>query len=493
MTVTMDIEIELKLLATPSAQQDILTWLGQSTLNYRVFPGKQLRNDYFETPQRTLRKHDIGLRIRGHNGEFEQTVKTKGRVIAGMHQRPEYNVPLSTPDLKLGLFELEIWPQSIDVAELESQLYTMFSTDFLRHTYLITWDNTTQIELVFDIGKITANGRQVDICEIELELKSGDPRQLFELAKQLVDVTPLRFGLQSKAARGYQLADNRADEQYEPPTHFNAFPDKPLIDNAVSALEQALSVWQHGEAAFYQSQNIDDWRTMRAGISLVQEIIAVYQSSFVTSASAETNESATAPDVLALQKKLSSLLMHYQQTDTLLAAQYMQAHHFLELNEVPHHAVVNLQLNEFIKNRNLLTMLNDVLANPENMRVQLSLGAFCMDVAKEVGARTAQMATHRKKQSTHSALQQFITDALLTNEENVAQTRNKLAACKVLWGELNLERALQSDVNPWSVFRREDKITMCKALKNLLEEQVLRLDPKIEQALLAWCANNESI
>ncbi|QHJ12801.1 Inorganic triphosphatase [Paraglaciecola mesophila] len=486
----MDIEIELKLLATPSAQQDILTWLKQTTLNYRVFAGKQLRNDYFETPQRTLRKHDIGLRIRGHNGEFEQTVKTKGRVIAGMHQRPEYNVPLPTPDLKLDLFEREIWPQSINVTELESQLYTMFSTDFLRHTYLITWDNTTQIELVFDIGKITANGRHVDICEIELELKSGEPRQLFELAMQLVNITPLRFGLRSKAARGYQLADNRTDEHYEPPAHFTVLPDKPVIENAVFALEQALSVWQQGEAAFYQSQNIDDWRTMRAGISLVQEIIALFQTSFASCASNEAGEASRAPNVLALQKKLNTLLMHYQQTDSLLAAQYMQAHHFLEQNDVPHHAIVNLQLKEFIENRNLLTMLNDVVANSENMRVQLSIGAFCMDVAKKQGERTGQMATHDSKQPTPRELQQFISDMHLSNEGNASPPRNRIAACKVLWGEVNLAGALNNDINPWSVLRREDKITMRNALKNLLEEQVLTLEVNIEKALLAWCANN---
>ncbi|MFD2271761.1 CHAD domain-containing protein [Undibacterium arcticum] len=46
---------------------------------------------------------------------------------------------------------------------------------------------------------------RVPISEVELELKSGDPGELFDLALQLQNAVPLRVGNISKAERGYAL------------------------------------------------------------------------------------------------------------------------------------------------------------------------------------------------------------------------------------------------------------------------------------------------
>lgn len=48
------------------------------------------------------------------------------------------------------------------------------------------------------------------ICELELELLSGDTRAVLKLANQLVSQTGLRQGSLSKAARGYHLAQGTA-------------------------------------------------------------------------------------------------------------------------------------------------------------------------------------------------------------------------------------------------------------------------------------------
>jgi CHAD domain-containing protein len=43
---------------------------------------------------------------------------------------------------------------------------------------------------------------------MEIELKSGEPAQLFEVALRLHEAVPFRLGLETKAARGYALAEN---------------------------------------------------------------------------------------------------------------------------------------------------------------------------------------------------------------------------------------------------------------------------------------------
>ena len=56
------------------------------------------------------------------------------------------------------------------------------------------------------LGSIIAGGRRQPIAEIELELKSGEPAALYDVAEQLAlqlaEEFPIRLGAETKAARG---------------------------------------------------------------------------------------------------------------------------------------------------------------------------------------------------------------------------------------------------------------------------------------------------
>ncbi len=92
-------EIELKFIVNHDAVDALRNHL--HTLGGEHHAPSQLLNIYFETPDNWLRRHDMGLRIRGENGRYEMTMKIAGRVTGGLHQRPEYNVALSEPVLDL--------------------------------------------------------------------------------------------------------------------------------------------------------------------------------------------------------------------------------------------------------------------------------------------------------------------------------------------------------------------------------------------------------
>jgi triphosphatase len=115
----MDQEIELKLFVADGADTIIQEQL-LPTLNGTVEVCKLvLANYYYDSPQRELRKHDIGFRIRNNNGAIEQTLKTRGTTIGGLHQRPEYNIALQQLQPELKLFAADIWPPDINVGELQ--------------------------------------------------------------------------------------------------------------------------------------------------------------------------------------------------------------------------------------------------------------------------------------------------------------------------------------------------------------------------------------
>jgi triphosphatase len=52
---------------------------------------------------------------------------------------------------------------------------------------------------------VTGGERKSQICEVELELKSGQPAALFGLARELSRAAPLYLAFESKAARGQEL------------------------------------------------------------------------------------------------------------------------------------------------------------------------------------------------------------------------------------------------------------------------------------------------
>ena len=211
----MEYEIELKLLTNEKAgeliESKLLPILKSQVIKQTVI----LSNHYFDTPDRLLRRDDMGLRIRTNDEYCEQTLTTSGQSVGGLHSRPEYNVSLDNYDTQtlvppnLTLFESSAWPDNFDLPSAQASLECMFTTHFTRHIYLLE-DDTTIIEMVWDKGEIKGRNAALPICEIELELKAGEPSVLFDLAKKIAAVMPLSMGTESKAARGYKLADNTA-------------------------------------------------------------------------------------------------------------------------------------------------------------------------------------------------------------------------------------------------------------------------------------------
>lgn len=199
----MTIEIELKFLINDSQIEQIKHQL--ATYPHRYTAPVMLMNHYFESPDNQLRRWDMGLRIRGKNHQFEMTLKTAGQEIGGLHQRPEYNIALENDQLDISLLPAEVWPVGTDIEQLQAKLMPLFSTDFTREKWLVTYQGS-EIEVAFDHGQVKAGMQSLPLQELELELVSGERSDLFDLAIKLAEQGGLRLGWQSKAARGYGLA-----------------------------------------------------------------------------------------------------------------------------------------------------------------------------------------------------------------------------------------------------------------------------------------------
>lgn len=270
----METEIELKFFVSPEFSEVLLKKISETKVLQHSC--RELGNTYFDSPDNWLRQHDIGLRIRRFDDVFVQTVKTAGRVVAGLHQRPEYNAEHHCNEPDLSLHPADIWPAERDVATLQSELVALFSTNFNREQWLIGMPDGSQIEVAFDQGVVVAGDREAPICEVELELKSGQTDALFTLARQLCEQGGMRLGNMSKAARGYRLAADYQGDEVAPLALVNTQSQDTVESCFINSLEHALSHWHHHEQIYTERDSIPALHEISHAISFIRQVLAVY-------------------------------------------------------------------------------------------------------------------------------------------------------------------------------------------------------------------------
>ncbi|WP_343711498.1 inorganic triphosphatase [Kosakonia radicincitans] len=282
-------EIELKFIVNADSVETLRHHL--HTLTEEHIAASQLLNIYYETPDNWLRGHDMGLRIRGFDGQYEMTMKIAGRVIGGLHQRPEYNIPLASPELDLSRFPAEVWPDGELPADLQARTRPLFSTDFYREKWLVNVGES-RIEIGLDLGEVKAGESAEPICELELELLSGDPADILKLARQLVTLSVLRQGSLSKAARGYHLAQGNAPRERRPTDILQTVPKASVEQAFAAALELALSQWQYHEELWVRGNNAAKQDVLRA-IALIRHTLALFGGIVPRKASAHLRDLLT--------------------------------------------------------------------------------------------------------------------------------------------------------------------------------------------------------
>ncbi|WP_088329846.1 CYTH domain-containing protein [Lacimicrobium sp. SS2-24] len=301
-------ETELKLLVCGDA--DVI-----ATIENQVLPKLgghcdpsevSLFNQYYDTEEKSFRAMEMGLRVRGQNGQYEQTIKTAGTRQGSLQQRPEYNVDIDQPQPDLSLFDPQIWSEDVNVGSLQQHLEVIFTTHFQRHIYHLTLNEESVLELVYDRGSISAQGHQTDINEIEIELKSGPVGTLFDVADKLIDVLPLRAGVMSKAARGYLLAGGQELQSRPLPGFVDLDQDTSVEEAFCRALEMGLDYWQWHELCYLETQKPKALKGIRTGIHLVSQALNLYLPML------------QCPELMELQQRLMKWLDDWYWVDALL-------------------------------------------------------------------------------------------------------------------------------------------------------------------------------
>ena len=185
----------------------------------------KLTNSYYDTKDRDLLKKGTSVRVRlyedSEGSHYEHTVKFGGSVVNGLHQRYEWNVDSDSSEFDVDAFRAKAARGDDDPEEIlddalgdvkSEDLICLCSTYCERTIYTFGFGDS-MMEASFDIGKISAGGKSEDICELEIELESGDVVDLKEMAQFIVDNTGAVPYDQSKYMRAIRLLDTSSDEQ----------------------------------------------------------------------------------------------------------------------------------------------------------------------------------------------------------------------------------------------------------------------------------------
>jgi triphosphatase len=198
-------EVELKL-AAPSEQlpqlREAIEALGSTEAAATSF----LTSTYYDSADLKLRNHHLSLRIREGDGKHVQTVKSNGVANGDLLARGEWE------DVIAGDEPDPMAPESgprFNSIVIRDELRPIFTTSVRRTVIELQPDPSALIEVAIDEGEIrgAASGVAEPLSEVELELKSGEPTAVYDLALRLLDVAPVRIETRSKSERGYRLIE----------------------------------------------------------------------------------------------------------------------------------------------------------------------------------------------------------------------------------------------------------------------------------------------
>ena len=189
----MAIEFELKYRSTPEQQAAILAAAGGAEQRYHM------QTTYYDTPTGDLSQQHITLRRRMENDCSVCTLKTPSEAGG----RGEFE--LECPDIETAIPELCKLSGRKDLLPLLSAgVIAVCGAQFTRISRTITTPDCT-LELAVDQGILTGGGKEIPLCEVEVELKEGSRESACMYAAVLAAIHGLWPEERSKFRRALAL------------------------------------------------------------------------------------------------------------------------------------------------------------------------------------------------------------------------------------------------------------------------------------------------
>lgn len=274
-------EVELKLLVDPQYRDALLQHPLLAPHDGSAPHEEKLSDIYFDTPDLQLRHRDVGLRVRHTETGWIQNMKSGASAHGGLHSRNEWESPVAGPvpdltRLRGVVDDKKIHRGLLGGAALGKRLAPVFTTRVNRTVWDLHLERGDHIELALDDGRLECGGKGAPISELELELKSGDPAHLFDLALALQQDIPLHIGNRSKADRGYAMLASDAPAAVKAAAL--ALSPRMTVEEAFQAIAaNCLSQIQANDENVAVRHDVESLHQMRVGMRRLRSVLKMHE------------------------------------------------------------------------------------------------------------------------------------------------------------------------------------------------------------------------
>lgn len=209
-------ELELKFSLTPTDLETIKSQLSILDLELSDKSDQHLKTAYFDTNDQSLHQEGLSLRVRYVEDSWIQTIKVGNGISSGVSNPFEIEDKLDKPYPDIQFVHDKKIRKKVKKLVAEEPVLKLFETNFHRSSQIAHGADGTEVEIAFDEGVVQTENRSKQICEAELELKTGSPKVLLYIAKKLFSHRAVKFSDISKAETGYELINNKNITTIEP-------------------------------------------------------------------------------------------------------------------------------------------------------------------------------------------------------------------------------------------------------------------------------------
>ena len=169
-----------------------------------AYPGDyhtyEMETTYYDAADGALSDRHVTLRRRMENGLSVCTVKTP---VSG-YGRGEWECECD--DIHAAIDRLVALGASRELLLLTAAgVVPVCGAKFTRRALTVEYEGAV-LELALDRGVLLGGGREIPLCEVEVELKSGQPEQAVAFAQALAEKFGLKPENKSKFRRALALA-----------------------------------------------------------------------------------------------------------------------------------------------------------------------------------------------------------------------------------------------------------------------------------------------
>lgn len=167
-----------------------------------------MKATYFDTDDLDLCRNDIAYRVRSEGDRLVASLKWGGKTEGALHTREEINIPVTNKKANPVIFEeSDIGKDLIRIID-GKPLRPIMEMQIERRRFRLDTQDTI-MEVSIDGGTIATEMGSAPICEVEVELFSGDQEPMLTLGELLKEKYGVVSEKRSKFYRGLVLLGQR--------------------------------------------------------------------------------------------------------------------------------------------------------------------------------------------------------------------------------------------------------------------------------------------